>query len=343
MRRIGRKKQKKILIIGSLSLLLFLCVGYAAFSTSLNLKAKGNIKELSGAKVLRKKCNTESGDGLYKDIYEDDKCIFKGTNPNNYITFNDDEAGWRILSIESDNTIKIIKSSSIGNIQWNTSNANFENSYIQKYLNENFFSTIIKNEDKIQIHSWNIGNIKFNNDNLYEQINDEKNLQSQPIRIGLITVSEYLNANINTLLEAEKTKQAEVLKAAVSGINNLARLNGNGLIKYYRPDKPFSYNQGRLNTAEGTIIPDSSTEAFYMHVFSMQTNQISDVIKLDNGVAVIRLVSEEKPNMATLTTFDAATKNAVKRELSMQRMNLIQIEWENQHIADARVKKHNLR
>ena len=40
-----RKKQKKILIIGSLSLLLFLCVGYAAFSTNLSLKAKGNIKE----------------------------------------------------------------------------------------------------------------------------------------------------------------------------------------------------------------------------------------------------------------------------------------------------------
>ena len=148
---------------------------------------------------------------------------------------------------------------------------------------------------------------------------------------------------MTTLLEAEKTKQAEVLKAAVAGINNLATLNGNGYIKYYKPDKPFSYNQGRLNTAEGAIIPDSSTESFYMHVFSMQTNQISDVIKLDNGVAVIRLVSEEKPNMATLTTLDAATKNAVKRELSMQRMNLIQIEWENQHISDARVKKHNLR
>lgn len=139
---------------------------------------------------------------------------------------------------------------------------------------------------------------------------------------------EYLNANMNTLLEAEKTKQAEVLKAAVANVNNLARLNGNGLIKYYKPAQPFSYNQGRLNTAEGAIIPDSTTESFYMHVFSMQTNQVSDVIKLDNGVAVIR---------------DAATKNAVKRELSMQRMNLIQIEWENQHIADARVKKHDLR
>ena len=50
MRKIGRyrrQKQKKILIIGSLSLLLFLCVGYAAFSTNLSITAKGNIKEKS--------------------------------------------------------------------------------------------------------------------------------------------------------------------------------------------------------------------------------------------------------------------------------------------------------
>ena len=50
MRKIGRyrmRKQKKALIIGSLSLLLFLCVGYAAFSTNLSITAKGNIKEKS--------------------------------------------------------------------------------------------------------------------------------------------------------------------------------------------------------------------------------------------------------------------------------------------------------
>ena len=154
---------------------------------------------------------------------------------------------------------------------------------------------------------------------------------------------EYLNTNMESLLEAEKTKQAEVLKAAVSGINNLATLNGNGYIRYYKPDKPFSYNQGRLNTAEGAIIPDSSTESFYMHAFSLQTNQVSDVIKLDNGVAVMRLISEEKPNMATFANMNAAAKNALKRELSMRRIDLIQAQWEAQNIADARVKKHNIR
>lgn len=151
---------------------------------------------------------------------------------------------------------------------------------------------------------------------------------------------EYLNVNINTLLEAEKTKQAEVLKAAVSGINNLQTLNGNGYIKYYKPAQTFSYNQGRLNTAEGAIIPDSASEAFYMHAFSLQTNQISDVIRLDNGVAVMKLVSEEKPNMVTLASINRANIN---RNTVQKRINLIQNEWENQHIANARVKKHEVR
>lgn len=48
MRRYRRKrKNNKIIIIGSLSLLLCLCVGYAAFQTNLTIIAKGNIKEKS--------------------------------------------------------------------------------------------------------------------------------------------------------------------------------------------------------------------------------------------------------------------------------------------------------
>lgn len=78
MRKIGkyrRKKQKKIIIITSLSLLLFLCVGYAAFQTNLSIIAKGNIKKKKGYEILQELCNTETGDGLYKDIYENNRCI----------------------------------------------------------------------------------------------------------------------------------------------------------------------------------------------------------------------------------------------------------------------------
>ena len=39
------------------------------------------------------------GDGLYKDEYEEGKYTYKGVNPNNYITFNNEM--WRIISIDS--------------------------------------------------------------------------------------------------------------------------------------------------------------------------------------------------------------------------------------------------
>ena len=42
-----RRKKRKILIISSITLLLFMVVGYAAFSTKINIKVKGNVEELT--------------------------------------------------------------------------------------------------------------------------------------------------------------------------------------------------------------------------------------------------------------------------------------------------------
>ncbi len=49
----------------------------------------------------------ESGDGLYEDSYEEGRLIYRGQNPNNYITFNDEL--WRIIAKETDGTYKIIR------------------------------------------------------------------------------------------------------------------------------------------------------------------------------------------------------------------------------------------
>ena len=43
--------------------------------------------------------------------YEDGRYFYKGADPNNYITFNDEPAGWRIMSLEPDGAIKIIRNS----------------------------------------------------------------------------------------------------------------------------------------------------------------------------------------------------------------------------------------
>ena len=49
----------------------------------------------------------DSGDGLYEDEYEPGRYIYRGSNPNNYVTFNNEL--WRIVAKETDGTYKIIR------------------------------------------------------------------------------------------------------------------------------------------------------------------------------------------------------------------------------------------
>ena len=48
-----------------------------------------------------------SGDGLYEDQYEAGRYIYRGSEPNNYIQFNNEL--WRIVAKESDGTYKIVR------------------------------------------------------------------------------------------------------------------------------------------------------------------------------------------------------------------------------------------
>ena len=197
MRRRNLKKQKKKIIISSLCLLLFLCVGYAAFNTQLSLKAKGNVKEKSITPEDLKKLAVAEGDGLYQDEYEEGRFIYKGTNPNNYITFNNET--WRILSIEADGRIKIMGNYNVGYMEWDTNMINiWDNpSEIKIELNDKYLNMITVNKDKIVPSTWSIGAVTWDNNDLAGQIADENGTQSQLASVGLITVSEYLRANTN--------------------------------------------------------------------------------------------------------------------------------------------------
>ncbi len=137
------------------------------------------------------------GDGLYADEYEIGRYIYKGANPNNYITFNNET--WKILSIDGDGRIKIMRNGSIGNRVFDSGNSNaWETSDIKAYLNDTYLPTITTNQDKIVSHTWSIGGVTYGNSDLADQINDENGTQSQSASVGMITVSEYLRANTNT-------------------------------------------------------------------------------------------------------------------------------------------------
>ena len=194
MRRRQMKKQKKIIIISSLCLLLCLCVGYAAFQTTLTLKAKGNIKEMPNCEMGGIKVNTVTdGDGLYKDIYEEERCVYRGQDPNNYIEFDNGEV-WRIIAKEADGTYKILKKDLLPEQAWGTSNNWARPADLNTYLNGEYYNGLDNSiKDNIVSHTWGIGAVTYNNDLSAQIVSEQGTTWSG--NIGLIAHSDYLRAN----------------------------------------------------------------------------------------------------------------------------------------------------
>ena len=112
--------------------------------------------------------------GLEKDPYEC-RYFFKGANPNNYIKFNNET--WRIISVECDDTIKIMRNESIGGRAWNSSRSNdwASPASLNTYLNGTYLTSRLNSVAKSQIvaKDFSIGAVTAFNNNLAGQINSE--------------------------------------------------------------------------------------------------------------------------------------------------------------------------
>ena len=151
-----------------------------------------------GESILENTDIVTSGDGLYEDEYEDGRYFYKGGNPNNYVTFNNEQACWRILSIEPDGTIKIMRINSIGDQYWDTGGSNnwARPASLNTYLNGTYYNGLNSTaQSQIVAKDWSIGSIKWVND-LATQINDE-NATKWNGKVALVTVSEYTRSNSN--------------------------------------------------------------------------------------------------------------------------------------------------
>ena len=135
--------------------------------------------------------------GLEKDPYEC-RYFFTGDNPNNYITFNNEKAGWRIISVECDGTIKIMRQEYPAAQRWDTSRSNdwARPATLNTYLNETYYNDLTNTaKNQIVAKDFSIGAIMSNN-NLATQINDENGTKWNG-KVALVTVSEYLRSNSN--------------------------------------------------------------------------------------------------------------------------------------------------
>ena len=138
---------------------------------------------------------------LKKDPYEC-RYFFTGANPNNYITFNGEKAGWRIISVECDEKIKIMKIANINtnnNLEWDTYDRNnwTRPATLNTYLNKTYYNNLNSAaQSQIVASDFSIGEVGWENTNISGQVSNE-NSNKWNGKIALPTASEYIRTNSN--------------------------------------------------------------------------------------------------------------------------------------------------
>ena len=144
----------------------------------LALKINGiqNVNKVpTGADTLIKLTDNKDNSGLYTITHAKDSTLqigtnediteyrYRGANPKNYVTFNNEV--WRIIGVfptddgtgNIENRIKLIKDQSIGNNYWNTTQVaststynNWTGATLMKYLNATYYNSLI-NDNSIDM------------------------------------------------------------------------------------------------------------------------------------------------------------------------------------------------
>ena len=187
MKRIIKFLKTDIKIINSyllftIILIILVCVGYSSyalfsFTKTSNNVIEGTVGELkkSGVDTLIKLTDNTNDSGLYTITHPADNTLqigatesvteyrYRGANPKNYVTFNNEV--WRILGVfptddgtgNIENRIRIIRNESIGNKYWDTSDSNnwARPSTLNTELNTTYLNSLTSEAQNM------IGNTKY--------------------------------------------------------------------------------------------------------------------------------------------------------------------------------------
>ena len=202
----------------------------------------------------------ESGDGLYEDTYESGRLIYRGQNPDNYITFNGET--WRIIAKEIDGTYKIIRNDVLANRPFDEANHRStenntycdnpsrgcgvyaavsgtfsspngsqsgtvtEDSSIKIYLNEDYYVNNINETAKEQMtsHSFNIGTVERLDQSGAEADSIEKNIAGEKMYQWTGNVGL---ANVSDILRASTNP---LCTSAITSVNDNDACNSNYLL-----------------------------------------------------------------------------------------------------------------
>ena len=223
----------------------------------------------------------ESGDGLYADEYEPGRYIYRGQDPDNYITFNNET--WRIISKEADGTYKIIRNDVLSKRAFDAENhrSTDNNSYctnprfgcgvyaavsgtfsspsgsqsgtvtedssIKIYLNEDYYTNNINETAKGQMtsHSFNIGAVENLNQSGAEEDSIEKNIAGEKMYQWTGNVGL---ANVSDILRASTNPLCTSATTSYNGTNvcnsNYLLDKGSASSLYYWTINAYSRESG---------------------------------------------------------------------------------------------------
>ena len=157
------------------------------------LRFKNNISLVDNDKCLSTILMNYDEDNVFIDPAGNLR--FRGKNPNNYVTFNNET--WRIIGIV-DGHLKLIKDDAIGELQWdNNEKSQWINSSLQNYLNNEYYKNINTTyKDMINLSNWNIGSVSADDrDNAtidkMENLVAKEKLEVFESYIGLLNLSDY--------------------------------------------------------------------------------------------------------------------------------------------------------
>ena len=112
MKRYFRKsnnKHKSLILSSLLLVTLFMAAGYSLLVKEINISGEANLyssQKYLWHRIINEYDSTHNG-SFYENEYESNKYSYIGNSNNNYIEL--DNSLWRIVSVESDHTIKVVK------------------------------------------------------------------------------------------------------------------------------------------------------------------------------------------------------------------------------------------
>lgn len=174
--------------------------------------SSGNSIKLLADSILGSSSFVYEGEGLYNSS---GNYIYKGENVNNYIEYSN--LTWRILKINSDNTIDIVLDDSINNLKWNKEITEFTSSDINSYLKEKVLSYLNKEL---------ITNTLVCKDLIDDVSKISCNEPDLSLDIRLLNIDEFLNSSVD---EKSFITNDNGIWLASRGSENAWIINGNSL------------------------------------------------------------------------------------------------------------------